>query len=378
MFLKEIEYSEYAGSTQEWRLERITLGQRNLVVGRNATGKTRTLNLIAGVAKNLTSNGPLPLSSHFRIKWKHEGKDYFYELLVEDQQVLLETLEIDGKVYLERTAGGVGRIWAEKIGQGQFIEFQTPPSEIAVFKRRDSIQHGFIEPLHEWASQVRHYRFGSLFGKEHLTIFVPNGPAVDERDESQVSGLFRQGLKQFGQPYVDSVMADMRKVGYDLETIELGMPVSIRFEGVPGELLSIRVREQGLTCMTDQFGMSQGMYRVLSLFVHINYMQMKGVSTCVVVDDIGEGLDFERSCQVINVLREKSEKSGLQLIMSSNDRFVMNEVPLEEWTVLQRTGSFVRARNYDNSAEQFDEFRFTGLSNFSFFEMDYLNESRTE
>lgn len=378
MFLKEIEYSEYARTPQEWRLEHITLGQRNLVVGKNATGKTRTLNVIAGLARNLTSNAPLPLSSHFRVKWSHEGKEYIYELRIEDQQVLLETLHIDGKGCLERRVGGVGKIWAEKIGGGQFIEFQTPPSEIAVFKRRDSIQHGFIEPLHDWASQVRHYRFGSLFGKEHVTIFVPNGPAVDERDENQVSGLFRQGLKQFGDAYVEAVRADMCKVGYDLETIEIGTPVSVRFEGVPGELLSIRVRERGLTCMTDQFGMSQGMYRVLSLFVHLNYMQMKGVSTCVIVDDIGEGLDFERSCQVIGVLREKSEKSGLQLIMSSNDRFVMNEVPLEEWTVLQRTGSRVHARNYGNSAEQFDEFRFTGLSNFSFFEMDYLNESRTE
>ncbi len=378
MFLKEIEYSEYAGTAQEWHLERITLGQRNLVVGKNSTGKTRTLNVIAGLARNLTSNAPLPLSSHFRVKWTHEGQEYFYELLIEEQQVCLETLEVDGKVYLERKAGGFGRIWAQKIGDGLFIEFQTPPGEIAVFKRRDSIQHGFIEPLHDWASQVRHYHFGSLFGKDHVTIFVPNGPAVDERDENQVSGLFRQGVKNFGRTYVDAVQADMSKVGYDLDIIELGAPVSVRFEGVPGELLSIRVSEKGLTCMTDQFGMSQGMYRVLSLFVHLNYMQMKGVSTCVVVDDIGEGLDFERSCQVIGVLREKSERSGLQLIMSSNDRFVMNEVPLEEWTVLQRTGSRVRARNYGNSAEQFDEFRFTGLSNFSFFEMDYLNESRTE
>ncbi|WP_165366985.1 MULTISPECIES: AAA family ATPase [unclassified Pseudomonas] len=378
MFLKEIEYSEYAGTAQEWRLERTTLGQRNLVVGKNSTGKTRTLNLIAAIARSLTSNGPLPLSSHYRIKWMHEEKEYFYELHVEDQQVLLESLEINGHSYLHRTKGGVGHIWADKIGTGQSIEFQTPPSEISIFKRRDSIQHGFLEPIHQWASQVRHYRFGSLFGKDHVTIFVPNGPAVDERDENQVSGLFRQAIKQFGQSYIDAVIADMHKVGYAIESIELGAPVSVRFEGVPGELLSIRVRERGLTCTTDQFGMSQGMYRVLSLFVHLNYMQMKGVSTCVVVDDIGEGLDFERSCQVINVLREKSEISGLQLIMSSNDRFVMNEVPLEEWTVLQRTGSCVRARNYENSAEQFDEFRFTGLSNFSFFEMDYLNESRTE
>ena len=378
MFLKEIEYVEYAGTAQEWRLERTTLGQRNLVVGRNSTGKSRMLNVLGALARTLTSNTQLSLSSDFRAKWSHEGKEYIYELVISDQQVLREYLAVDGKVYLERRYGGIGSIWAEKIGDGIFIEFQTPPSEIAIFKRRDSIQHGFIEPLYAWASQVRHYHFGSMFGKDHLTIIIPNGPAVDERDGNQVSGLFRQGVKEFGAAYVEAVKADMLEIGYEIDTIKIGAPISVRFEGVPGELASIQVKEKSLTCLTDQFGMSQGMYRVLALFVHMNYMQMKGVSTCVIVDDIGEGLDFERSCQVISVLRQKAATSGLQLIMSTNDRFVMNEVPLEEWIVLQRTGSQVRARNYENSAEQFDEFKFTGLSNFSFFEMDYLNESRTE
>jgi len=60
--------------------------------------------------------------------------------------------------------------------------------------------------------------------------------------------------------------------------------------------------------------------------------------------------------------------------MSTNDRFVMNNVPLEEWCVLQRRGSVVRVLNYTNSKELFDEFKFTGLSNFDFLAMDFANE----
>jgi hypothetical protein len=52
----------------------------------------------------------------------------------------------------------------------------------------------------------------------------------------------------------------------------------------------------------------------------------------------------------------------------------MNNVPLSEWSILQRSGNIVEVKNYRNSKERFDEFRFTGLSNFSFLEYDYLND----
>jgi len=353
----------------------MTLGQKNLVVGKNSTGKTRALNIIGGIARQLSSAQGTPINSDYKAVWSHEGKEYVYHLVVVDHLVHKEVLSIDGKNFLERHYGGVGQIWAEQIGAGQLIPFQTPPNEVAIFKRRDSIQHGFIEPLYSWASQVRFYRFGSNLGKDNLTIFVPNGPAVDDRDDTQVAGIFREGVKKFGQPFIDSIINDLAGVGYSVKNVVVAPPVSVRFEGAPGELSALQVEEIGVKCAIDQFGMSQGMYRVLALFIHVNYMQMKGDSTCVVVDDIGEGLDYERSCKVINTLRQKSDHSSVQVVMSTNDRFVMNEVPLKEWTVLHRLGSRVEVSNYSNSADKFDEFRFTGLSNFSFFEMDYLKDS---
>lgn len=120
------------------------------------------------------------------------------------------------------------------------------------------------------------------------------------------------------------------------------------------------------------------MYRVLALLTHMNFLQLRRTSTCVIIDDIGEGLDYDRSCKLIKILRRKAEESNIQVIMSTNDKFVMNSVPLKEWTVLTRNGSHVIVHNYKNSKEKFDDFRFTGLSNFSFFEMDYVEESEDE
>lgn len=57
---------------------------------------------------------------------------------------------------------------------------------------------------------------------------------------------------------------------------------------------------------------------------------------CIVIDDIGERLDYERSCALIELLMSKATTQQVQLIMTTNDRFVMNKVPLEAWTVLHR------------------------------------------
>ena len=96
------------------------------------------------------------------------------------------------------------------------------------------------------------------------------------------------------------------------------------------------------------------------------------------IDDIGEGLDFERSWRLIDLLRRKAEDTSIQLVLLTNDRFVMNHVPLDEWSVLQRQGGHVRVRNCENSRDVFEEFKFTGLSNFSFLEMDFVSGSPVE
>ena len=63
----------------------------------------------------------------------------------------------------------------------------------------------------------------------------------------------------------------------------------------------------------------------------------------------------------------------MQIVISSNDRFVMNAIPLEDWTVLRRTKGVVQSYNYTRNTALFDEFKKTGLSNFDFLAMDFTN-----
>jgi hypothetical protein len=377
MRLVSVEFSENVGRDREWVLRELALGQKNLIVGKNSTGKTRTLHVLASLARVLsTSQNVPPRSGNYICKWEAEGGvENRYEYSVEDSIILSENLIVSGVNYMTRDKDGVGMILFSAMGDnGCSMPFQTPLNEFAIVKRRDKLQHPFIEPLYEWAAAVRHYFFGSSFGKDHFFVYNPMGSKIDERDGNQVVGVFRRAKEDFGSTYVDAVLKDMRSLGYDLEGVDVAFPHSMTGLGFPTEANSIVVLEKGVRGWIDQIVMSQGMFRSLALMAHVNYLILRRASTCIIVDDIGEGLDFERSCLLINLLRAKCEGSSLQVIMSTNDRFVMDEVPLKEWTVLERKGCVVSVRNYSNSAEAFDRFRFTGLSNFSFFEMDFLSE----
>ena len=350
-------------------METLSFGPRMLLVGKNTAGKSRSLSVTAGLARQLVGVQPPGLSGNYIVKFDFDGRKYQYEVSFRDLEVVRESIVIDDVSHLNRGEGGRGKILAEKVGKGELIDFQVPPTALAAVARRDAIQHSFIEPLFDWANSLRYYQFGAIF-QGALAVFIPTGQPLDERDQNAVVAIFKEGDKQFGPKFVESVKNDFAAIDYPVEYIDLAVPISVRFNPIGPQPISIRVKEKGLQGITDQIGMSAGMFRVLALLVHVNYAQFKGAASSVLIDDIGEGLEFERSVKLIELLRAKAEKYDFQLVMSTNDKFVMNSVPLDEWRVLHRTGSVVHVRDYENSQAAFDDFKFTGLSNFSFFEMN--------
>ncbi len=381
MNLKSIQYSEHDGTEQEWSIDGLCLGTSNLVVGKNASGKTRALNIINALSGHLAGLRRPSLSGTFDAEFIDEkGRTLKYFLSAKDEKVTEEKFSVDNKVLLERSDGGEGTIFAEDIDGGKPIRFQTPPSEIAAVARRDTIQHKFLESLYDWGSSVRHYSFGSSLGKDKMVIFdEKKGQKLDERDSSNVLPFYRIAFKEFGEKFNQVVIKDMAKLDYYIEEITIAPPISFRVSSnIPGELVCLHVKERDLTGHTDQHSMSQGMFRAFSVLIQINYSQMAKKATCILIDDIGEGLDFDRSCKLIDLMRKKAKESNIQLVLSTNDRFIMNNVPLEEWSFLQRQGGHVNVRNFENSRKIFEDFKYTGLSNFSFLELDFVNEEQMD
>lgn len=371
MRLKEIEFEEFVGTKKEWRLPRLELGAVNLVAGPNAVGKSRTLTIINSLAELLMGNLEIS-NSHWQTLFIDDGSEVAYELKIENSVVKKETLHIDQDRRLYREPDGSGKIKSKDHGM---ITFKVSPSKPAAIAKRDEFQHGFLEPLHEWANCLRYYPFSSRMGRDKVLVKTEDASTANPRDFSDVVRIFRTGTDQYGEKMTSMVRDDMKRIGYSLSTVGVETLRDMRASPIPATILGVVAKERDLKGSTPQQSMSDGMFRALSLIIHIAFAELSGEASCVVVDDIGEGLDFERSRKLIELLVERARKNKFQLIMATNDRFVMNAVPLESWTCLRRTGGKVEILNHINAKNLFDEFKLTGLSNFDFLTTGYFSES---
>lgn len=92
----------------------------------------------------------------------------------------------------------------------------------------------------------------------------------------------------------------------------------------------------------------------------------------LLIDDLGEGLDYSRVIHLGRKVFEVCEQENLQLIASSNESFLMDVVDISKWQIVRRKNSKLSVINQNNMPKLFDEFRMTGLSNFDLFSSDFI------
>jgi ABC-type transport system involved in cytochrome c biogenesis ATPase subunit len=370
--LKSISYEEYGSDPRYWRLEECDFGQVNLVVGKNATGKSRLINVIGGLCRVLRGEQAGFDSGHYTVLIELSDKLYSYEVEFQRGNVVSEKLLVDDEMRLERAADGSGRIYYQQ--QKDYIAFELPQGMVAIQHRQDRLQHPFVVELTEWAQGCKSYGFGTKFGSDEFVrssaLQGARGPAAGLRNFGGLIHRYSETFDAHGAAFDQAIIRDMKKLGYELEDVGVDdvRPLVVG-AGVdmPEPVLGLFVVEAGLTARMPQNVMSQGMFRALAMVIHVNAEVLAGKKPTILVDDVGEGLDFERASGLIDLLIYHAKDAGMQVILTSNDRFVMNRVPLQYWVLLQREKSVVRAYTERNSAKTFEDFKFMGLSNFDFF-----------
>jgi ABC-type lipoprotein export system ATPase subunit len=379
MSLISLSYSEYKNKEKHWEICNASFSKINLIVGKNTSGKSRLMSVINSLARIITGNHKVLESCIFSVKIELEHREYSYEIKFENGNVIKEKLKIDKVIKLLRKKNGEGKIFYQK--EEKFFEFKIPLDVVAVVNRRDEIQHPFLVDLYQWASGVVKYSFGSDFGRSHVmnmaeaqAIYENNiTPIFDDPDD--LVRIYTTAFKNFGDNFDNAIITDMNKLGYSLKEVGCdNLQNIIRF---PVSVLALFTVEKELGFKIPQMHMSQGMFRALALVIHLNVCAFTKSKKLILVDDIGEGLDYERSVAIIDLLTSKVLENNMQLIMTSNDRFVMNKVPLEYWSVLKRDGGIVKMYNSKNSQKKFEQFKYMGLNNFDFFASEFF-EAETE
>ncbi|MFH0759674.1 MAG: AAA family ATPase [Bacteroidota bacterium] len=379
MYLHNFSYRENAGKTIEWLIDNVSLGEINLVVGMNSSGKTRTLNALTDLVSMLrgigtAASGPVSYELVFR-----NSEDFMrYELEYDLETIRMERLYMGEELVLERGEGGQGVVKYESTPGAIYLEFEIPHDQLACYAKRDRLQHPFIEIIHGWAISLRRFDFSGDLGKSRYAL--KSSFEARELDLSITTNslvpIITVASKEF-PGFRKAIIEDMSEIGYALEDFGI-IHFSERFGQADQDRFAVYTSETGLEKQVTQRDMSQGQFRAFSVLVQVNYYVLSGHKGLVIIDDIGEGLDFSRAKLLVQLLIRKSKAAGIQLIMSTNDQFIMNAVDIENWAVIMREGNKISLFNYENSKEIFEEFKFTGLNNFDFYASEFFKSGFTE
>jgi len=374
MLLSRIEYKEWEGNPREWIIDPTSFGDINLLVGKNTSGKSRLLNVMSGLARLFSGKQQTLFSSgDYKVTLTSQnGPSYEYEVSLKENNAVREILRHGSDFYIERNGSGPGKIKTSP--SGEHLDFQVKPTQLAVTAKRDSLQYPYLEEIATWAEGTEHYEFGTLFGPNAIGMpgmvapieFLSDPEKILQRNyahKENLPVLFAAGLSKYAD-FKRSVCDDMNHIGYELEDMGMGVLSAIQMKP---PAIGMWIKERDLRCNTEQTQMSLGMFRAFATIVRLNLIMRSAGPSTLFLDDVGEGLDYARSVALIELLMSKAKEGQFQLFMTSNDRFVMNEVPIEHWSVLLRTGHHVRVKNFENSRDEFRKFQKLGLNNFDYF-----------
>ncbi len=344
--------SSFSYKTSGWELTEINaLELTNLLVGKNATGKTRTIRALQNVTSYMRMESFLFHDEIFKAKMHFTnpedaswGLTYPFEIVKGD--VTAEQLTDSGMTLIKRDA-------QKTLLKGDVI--YPPKDKLVVQVRRDKEYYPDVESLMEWAEGVIAIScsdinpFTILSGKPRYINPIPFSTLVEV--------LSKEDKK--------TVIDEAKRLGYDIMDIALVVP--------NGEIKLVAVKERNIQNGILDFQLSSGMIRVLYILCFLEYVKHARSRSMLLIDDLGEGLDYSRAIHLGRKVFQVCEQEKMQLIASSNESLLMDVVDIAKWQIVRRKNSKLSVINQTNMPELFDEFRMTGLSNFDLFSSDFID-----
>jgi len=274
------------------------------------------------------------------------GYQLFYSFSVQDGRVVSEVLQKDELILINRNNGST------------FVygkETNPPTNKLVIQIHRDTKAYPEIEEVIQWADHTSIFVFSNITTSPHsLSPYaISNEPLLpimfEKTDKAQREAL----------------LGYLQELGYKIDRIE-------EFEK-PNGVKTLRIYESGIDAPLSPFELSNGMFRVLCVLLYMIYSASLSDTRCLIVDDMGEGLDFKRSAKLGKTMFEYCNNNHIQLIVTSNDSFLMDTVDLEYWNILRREGNHVVSLSHKSHPSLFEGFSRTGLGNFDLLSSNFIN-----
>ncbi|TAE19793.1 MAG: ATP-binding protein [Bacteroidetes bacterium] len=344
--------------TSQWELQNLDLGKVNLVVGKNTTGKSLVLETILMLSQIIKQNKRIDELGNDYMTWSICLQDTSFTLKYEYEwknAIIFEKITWNGEVTLYRS--GEEATITNALTKQQEQSF-PPANKLLLHVLRDVKKYPFLEPLVRWSENMHGIRFAN----------------IDSQTGHQLSGHPFMGLladvptlfKYLPTSNQERVVEHLNLANYPIENI------TAPFNETQAPILFIK--EKGVNNIIKHYDLSQGLIRSLSLFIFLEYVLKHKQAVTLLIDDLCEGLDYDRATKLGKIVFETCEQNDIQLLATSNDSFLMEVVDIKNWNILQRNGQTVTSINNQNNPDLFKEFRFTGMSNFDLLASDFITQ----
>ena len=360
IILTDFQYTQNNGKIGQWDINGLFLQHENMIIGINATGKTKLLKAITLFANCINENDT-PDNGIFDVKFRDNvtNASYNYLMQIIDSKIVSETIEDESGKILVTRLNDIATIFSIT---DDSIQLSVDSKKLTINVIDDLSSYPFVKDLKNWAKGVRLYSFSSLKDEGIL------------KGIEKVPVMIEELLKKNSTKYKDLFKADFSEIGYPINDID----IAYLFD-TAGSKPSIVVHEQSLKIPTYHQEMSEGMRRALYLIILIEYILFEDTRCTLLIDDLGEGLDFNRSANIAKLLFKKIKNNkNIQLIITSNDKFLIRSIDIEYINILDREGGNVKAYNYYNSKDQFDDSILIGFDGFDLFTSKLYKEKQND
>lgn len=360
MRLQSLSYDD-----DSWHLQDLQVDDVSLLVGKNATGKSKALALIDRLAKIITQRSSLQDSEYWHISFLMENGQslkFEFKTIEEDKEVTVEyeRVRLNERVVLNRPSRDKASLYNS--ANQTYDEVNPPFGKLVVHVSRDVKKYPWIEEIAKWGEQSYGFKFGNIGPDRPIQLTNRNYFFNPLEDLPELFNALSTESK-------NKILADLYSIGFNISLLTTLNAAESKF---------IIVQEKGVEALMSLTVLSQGLYRCIALLIFLEYLVEKQKPSMVAIDDLCEGLDYERATKLGKLVFEKCLKNKIQLIATSNDMFLMDVVDLKYWNVLYRKDNFVHCINSENRPNLFKDFKFTGLSNFDFFSSDYIPQNKEE
>ena len=339
-----------------WKFPKVDLGTLNLIVGDSGAGKTRFLNTLFNLGRNVAGKRNHLLAGNWKIRLEQNGNIYRWEVRIDPKQtgnpVVRKELLVNE---FDQETPIVKRDGTKFLFNGASLpKLSRENTSIELLQDED-----LIRPLYDGFGKVLRRDF-SKDGLSKYILYEVTPRDLLEQVVQELEQLFRMNLglnsklhilkKNFPEvyqrvcshylelfPFVEEIaIRDVQNIKLQINVDSLGIsPVfAIKEKQVDNwipvpELAS--GMQKALLILADIYSFPDGVIYLID-----EYENSMGVSVIDFLSDCLDELDKD-----------------IQVILTSHHPYVINQIPIENWIVFHRDGSEVTARYGENNVKHY-------------------------